>query len=64
MAQCSQCKAETQLHLNGVPICPGCDDARSKKVTLRPTEGPLILTMPSANHSPSPKEPEASVRER
>ena len=27
MAECSRCKAETQLHLNGVPVCPDCDDA-------------------------------------
>lgn len=38
MAQCSQCKAETQLHVNGVPVCPGCDDARSKKIDHK-TEG-------------------------
>jgi hypothetical protein len=36
MAQCSQCKAETQLHINGVPVCPGCDDARSKKIDNKP----------------------------
>jgi hypothetical protein len=34
MAQCSVCKAETQLHVNSVPICLKCDDARSKKIAL------------------------------
>jgi hypothetical protein len=38
MAQCSQCKAETQLHVNGVPVCPACDDARSKGIDQK-TEG-------------------------
>jgi hypothetical protein len=27
MAECSRCKVETQLHVNGVPVCPGCDDS-------------------------------------
>jgi len=27
MAECSRCKIETQLHVNGVVICPSCDDA-------------------------------------
>lgn len=31
MAQCSQCKTETQLHINGVPICQQCDEAWSNK---------------------------------
>jgi hypothetical protein len=26
MANCSICKAETELYINGVPICPGCDN--------------------------------------
>jgi hypothetical protein len=30
MAQCVQCKTETCLYDNGVPICPKCDDARSQ----------------------------------
>jgi hypothetical protein len=31
MAQCSQCKTETQLHVNGAPVCPACDHmSRSK----------------------------------
>ena len=25
MAQCSQCKTQTQLHVNGAPVCPACD---------------------------------------
>jgi hypothetical protein len=28
MAQCSRCKTETELHHQGVPICPSCSDAR------------------------------------
>jgi hypothetical protein len=38
MAECSRCKAETQLHVNGVPVCPDCDDAAThlqKQPTLR-----------------------------
>jgi hypothetical protein len=26
MAECSRCKVETQLHINGIPVCPDCDD--------------------------------------
>jgi hypothetical protein len=31
MAQCSQCKAETELYYGGVPICPECADAKEDK---------------------------------
>jgi hypothetical protein len=31
MAQCSECKSETELHVNGTPVCVVCDDmSRSK----------------------------------
>jgi hypothetical protein len=26
MAECSRCRIQTQLHVNGVPVCPECDD--------------------------------------
>jgi len=25
VANCVQCQAKTQLHSNGVPLCPSCD---------------------------------------
>jgi hypothetical protein len=31
MAQCSQCKTETELHHSGIPICPRCSDFREDK---------------------------------
>jgi hypothetical protein len=31
MAQCSQCKTETELHDRGIPICPSCSDSREGK---------------------------------
>ena len=31
MAQCSQCKTETQLYDRGTPICPNCSDSREGK---------------------------------
>jgi hypothetical protein len=31
MARCVQCGKETDLHVNGVPICPTCDGKREKK---------------------------------
>jgi hypothetical protein len=34
MAKCSVCKAETELHVNAVPLCPKCDDARSTAIAL------------------------------
>ena len=30
MAECAYCKAETELHEAGVPLCPSCSDARTK----------------------------------
>jgi hypothetical protein len=38
MAQCSECKSETELHLGGVPICLSCDNARSHNVQRTPGE--------------------------
>jgi hypothetical protein len=35
MAKCSQCGAETQLYVNGVPICPACDN-RSESTGSKP----------------------------
>ena len=37
MAQCTYCSAETQLFIDGAPICIACDDARSEgnKLTAR-----------------------------
>jgi uncharacterized Zn finger protein (UPF0148 family) len=33
MAECSQCKTETELYHQGVPICPSCSDARESKAS-------------------------------
>jgi hypothetical protein len=30
MAQCAFCATETELHENGVPVCPNCSDMRTK----------------------------------
>jgi hypothetical protein len=29
MAECAQCKADTELHTNGVPVCVNCDQSHS-----------------------------------
>ena len=31
MAECTFCKAETQLYVNGVSVCVACDDKRHRK---------------------------------
>ncbi len=31
MAQCSECKSETELHVNGTPVCVVCDDMSRNK---------------------------------
>jgi hypothetical protein len=31
MAKCTDCGSETELYSCGVPICPGCSDARGAK---------------------------------
>ena len=31
MAECAYCKADTELHESGVPICPRCSDSRTKR---------------------------------
>jgi uncharacterized Zn ribbon protein len=41
MAQCFQCKTETSLYDNGVPICPKCDDARSEPAQRTESENAL-----------------------
>jgi len=58
MADCSRCKAETQLHVNGVPVCPDCDDAAThpqKQPAERvPTEGVALSALnPDSDRNPS-----------
>jgi hypothetical protein len=31
MAQCYQCKAETELYDGGIPVCPNCSTRRDEK---------------------------------
>jgi hypothetical protein len=31
MAQCYQCKAETELYDSGIPVCPSCSTRRDEK---------------------------------
>jgi hypothetical protein len=31
MAECAYCKADTELYEGGVPVCPRCSDARTKR---------------------------------
>jgi hypothetical protein len=31
MAECAYCKAETELHESGVPVCPSCSEAPTKR---------------------------------
>ena len=33
MAECTFCKAETQLYENGLPVCVACDETRHAKST-------------------------------
>ena len=35
MAQCAQCKAETELYHTGIPVCPSCSDAREGKTSQK-----------------------------
>lgn len=42
MAECAYCKAHTELHESGIPICPNCSEARSKRKP--PTSSPEIRT--------------------
>ena len=35
MAQCSQCKTETELYDRGIPVCPSCSDARQNKTSSK-----------------------------
>jgi hypothetical protein len=37
MAECTFCKAETQLYANGVPVCVACDEKRAKPSDVRTT---------------------------
>jgi len=34
MAQCSQCKTETQLYVSNVPTCLACVDAQTSKTEI------------------------------
>jgi hypothetical protein len=43
MPECSRCKVETQLHVNGVPVCPDCDDA-ANPAQKKPPEGRMRVT--------------------
>lgn len=43
MAECSRCKVQTQLHVKGVPVCPGCDDAATHA-----QQKPVERKMPTA----------------
>jgi hypothetical protein len=36
MAVCAYCRAETQLHCNGVPVCLKCSDERESKAKKKP----------------------------
>jgi hypothetical protein len=36
MDACAYCKAETQLYVNGVPICPKCSEERDNEVRKKP----------------------------
>ena len=36
MAKCANCRAETQLYDNGVPICLECAEARDNKAIKKP----------------------------
>ena len=31
MAECAYCKADTELRESGIPVCPSCSDARTKR---------------------------------
>ena len=62
MAQCSQCKAETQLHVNGYRYVRVATTRGRRESTIRRTEVLLIRKMRSANHLPGPKEPTIGFR--
>ena len=45
MAECAYCKADTELHESGVPVCPSCSDTRTKRkapATERQIRGTLL----------------------
>ncbi len=40
MAQCVYCKKETQLHVEGVPVCLDCDADPKKRSAARKPDPP------------------------
>lgn len=50
MAECLQCKAETELHYQGEAICLDCDAARSNSTDRKADPGGLDLQ--GSDHEP------------
>jgi hypothetical protein len=45
MEKCSRCGADTQLHVNGVPVCANCD---------KQTETPIRIPAKGREHPDAP----------
>jgi hypothetical protein len=45
MAECAYCKAETELHNNGVPICLKCSDDQEAKRKPPATQQQILNTL-------------------